>query len=89
MDKVLPFNDTQIVNNIIERHFSSNIDDVELMWHRDAESRIISSTLKTNWKIQLEDELPKVIDGEIFIEEGKWHRLIRGDEDLVLKIIRV
>jgi hypothetical protein len=86
---VLPFNDNQIANNIVERHFSSNIDDVELMWHRDAESRIISSTIKTNWKIQLEDELPKVIDCEIFIEEGRWHRLIKGDGDLILKITRV
>jgi hypothetical protein len=86
---VLPFKDTQIANNIVERHFSSSIDDVELMWHRDAEGRIISSTIKTNWKIQLEDELPRVIEGEVFIEEGRWHRLIKGDGDLILKIIRV
>ncbi len=89
LNKVLPFKDNQISNNIVERHFSSSTDDVELKWHRDAESRIISSTIKTNWKIQLEDELPKIIEGEIFIEQGRWHRLIKGDGDLILKIIRV
>jgi hypothetical protein len=86
---MLPFKDNILDTNTVERIFSREIDDVELMWHRDAEGRIISSTIKTNWKIQLEDELPRVIEGEIFIEEGQWHRLIKGDGDLILKIIRV
>jgi len=83
------YSDESISKNEIIRKFYSNLPQEELLWHRDIESRIISSTLKTNWKIQLEDELPKVIDCEIFIEEGKWHRLIKGDGDLVLKIIIV
>ena len=86
---MLPFKDNILDTNIVERIFSREIDDIELMWHRDTEDRIISSTLKTNWKIQLEDELPKIIEDEVFIEEGRWHRLIKGDGDLILKIIRV
>ena len=86
---MIPYTEKNIDVEKFERLFKSNISQEELLWHRDAESRIISSTLKTNWKIQLEDELPKVIEDEIFIEEGKWHRLIKGDGDLILKIIRV
>jgi hypothetical protein len=86
---MFPYTEKKISTEKFERVFKSNISQEELLWHRDAEGRIISSTIKTNWKIQLEDELPKIVDGEIFIEEGKWHRLIKGDEDLILKIIRV
>jgi hypothetical protein len=43
---------------------------------------------KTDWKIQLENELPKELNSAIFIECGQWHRLIKGTSELKVKIIK-
>jgi hypothetical protein len=56
------------------------------MWHRDHESRIIEPINETDWLIQLDDELPKKIEGQIFIPMGIYHRLIKGSGDLKIKL---
>lgn len=83
------YQDISLSKNIIERYFAKGVEDIELIWHRDSEARLISSLSETNWKIQLDDELPQIINKEILIEEGRWHRLIKGTGDLVLKIVKL
>ena len=68
------------------RLFSQEIDESELMWHRDEEDREIISILKTNWKIQLENELPTDLNSSVKIKAGEWHRLIKGNGNLEIKI---
>lgn len=82
----LPFKETKISDNIFIREFSQNTDSGEFSWHRDFESRIIESLEDTDWLIQLDDELPKKIEGEVFIPMGIYHRLIKGSNDLKIKL---
>jgi hypothetical protein len=39
--------------------------------------------------IQLDNELPMKIEGEVFIPMGIYHRLIKGTEDLKIKVIKL
>lgn len=70
------------------RLFSEEVDVEDLRWHRDREDREIISILKTNWKIQLENELPVDLNSLVKIKAGEWHRLIKGSGELQLKIKR-
>jgi hypothetical protein len=71
------------------RLFSQEIDERELMWHRDEEDREIVSILKTDWKIQLENKLPSDLNSPVKIKAGEWHRVIKGNGDLKIKIKRI
>jgi hypothetical protein len=84
----LPYTENQVDSDVI-RIFSENIDPIELMWHRDDEDRIIESVDKTDWLIQLEDELPREIVGKINIARHQWHRLIKGTGNLTVKILKM
>lgn len=85
---MLPFIEEQISENIFIREFKQETDSGEFMWHRDREDRIIESLNKTDWMIQIDNELPKNIEGEVFIPMGIYHRLIKGTGDLKIKLIK-
>lgn len=82
----LPYKETKISNNTFIREFNQYTDSGEFMWHRDHEDRIIESIDTTDWLIQIDDELPKKIEGEVFIPMGVYHRLIKGTGDLKIKL---
>jgi hypothetical protein len=82
------YKDTEISNTEIIRTFAEDIDPIELMWHRDLETRKVISVLSSDWKIQLDDSLPVSLDETIIIPAGSWHRLIKGSGELVVKIIK-
>jgi len=84
----LPFQETKLSDNEFIREFKQDTDSGEMVWHRDREDRIIESIDDTNWMIQLDDELPKKIEGEILIPMGIYHRLIKGTGDLKIKLIK-
>ena len=77
-----------IEGNANIRKFSSNVDEMELVWHRDREDRLIKSTHDTDWKFQFDNEIPESLINEIFIKKGEWHRVIKGSGDLILKVIK-
>ena len=83
---ILPFQENKIGDNTFIREFLQDTDSGEFMWHRDREDRIIESIDETDWKIQLDDELPKVIKGEVFIPMGVYHRVIKGTGDLKIRL---
>lgn len=82
----LPFKEVSLGDNIFIRTFSQETDSGEMVWHRDYEDRIIESLSETNWGFQLDNELPRKIEGKIFIPKGVYHRLIKGDGDLKIKL---
>ncbi len=82
----LPFQETKLEDNIFIREFSHDTDSGEFMWHRDREDRIIEPIDETDWKIQIDNELPKKIVCEIFIPKGAYHRLIKGTGNLKIKL---
>jgi len=73
------------INGLIVRKFSQDIDPTELLWHRDLKNREIKLLEGSGWKIQIDNELPSEIDS-FFIPKKVWHRLIKGENDLVLQI---
>jgi len=83
-----PYVDLEVTEEYIIREFDENVDPIELLWHRDNEHRTIYSQKETDWKIQLEDELPITMNQPIFIPKHKYHRLIKGDKNLILKIYK-
>ena len=84
---ILPFQETKLSDNEFIRVFGQDTDSGEYMWHRDREDRIIESIESTDWKIQIDNELPKVID-KVFIPMGVYHRVIKGTGDLKIKLIK-
>jgi hypothetical protein len=85
---ILPFQENKLSDNEFIRVFSQMTDSGEFMWHRDREDRIIESIGETDWLIQIDNELPKEIKGEVFIPMGVYHRLIKGTNDLKIKLIK-
>lgn len=88
-DDNLPFKEWQ-EDKFIVRNFSENVDEMELVWHRDREDRIIFPIHESDWKIQIDNEIPKGIspNNPILIEANKFHRLIKGSKDLSVKIYK-
>jgi hypothetical protein len=84
--KQLPFIQQQISNNIFIREFKQETDSEEFSWHRDKEDRIIESIGETDWMIQIDNELPKKIEGKIFIPKEVYHRVIKGTGDLKVRL---
>jgi hypothetical protein len=82
-----PYKDV-LTDKAVIREFDESIDQIELMWHRDNEDRVVSPVNKTDWKFQIENQLPKEIQGEIFIPRGVWHRIIKGTGSVKVKIIK-
>ena len=73
-------------NNI--REFSSNVDELDLVWHQDKEDRLVEVLEGKGWKLQRDNKIPvdmKVGD-RIFIAEGEIHRTIKGTTNLKIKI---
>jgi len=86
---MLPFKETKISDNEFIRVFKQDTDSGEFMWHRDHENRIVESIGDTDWMIQIDNELPKEIKGEVLIPMGVYHRLIKGSSDLKIKLKKI
>jgi hypothetical protein len=84
----LPFQETQITGEISVRKFSADLDLEELTWHRDDEDRVVESLGQTDWLIQFENCLPRVLTEPVLIPKGEWHRLLQGTGDLTVQITK-
>lgn len=85
---VSPYNDLGLETNIMLREFQHDVDDSKLVWHRDRSDREITVLSGYNWKLQMDDNLPKELKhGRIYhIKKMVYHRLIKGSGKLLLKI---
>jgi hypothetical protein len=83
-----PYTDLEITDQYIIREFNENIDPIELLWHRDDEDRTIEILGETNWQVQLDNQLPTSLNQRIFIPRGMWHRTIKGEGPLKIKIYK-
>ena len=70
------------------RTFKKDVQDDELVWHRDREDREIRVVKGIGWQFQREDSLPIIIkEGDIIqIKKEEWHRIIKGRTDLIVEI---
>ena len=89
MVKSHPYQETLVSSGktiTVIRKFSEYSNSEEFKWHWDEEDRIIEALEKTDWMIQFDNEIPKLIDGEIFIPKGVYHRVIKGNGDLKISV---
>ena len=72
----------------IYRTFSIDVGSTELVWHRDTKSRQVHILSGNGWKLQTDDKLPEeLLPGtDVYIHKGIYHRLIKGNSDLVIRI---
>lgn len=70
------------------RSFKEDVDEEELIWHRDFFHRKIKVYCGRHWKIQFDDQLPRElkINEEFEIPKYTYHRLIKGEGELLLRI---
>jgi hypothetical protein len=71
------------------RTFLKDVQEFELVWHRDKEDRVVKPLHKTDWKFQLDNDIPRTIENEIFIPKETYHRLIKGNGNLKVKILKL
>jgi hypothetical protein len=84
-----PYIDIEKTDKYIIREFDENIDPIELMWHRDNEDRVVEILDPgQGWKLQFENELPWDLEPQmsICILRHEWHRVIKGEGKLKIKI---
>ena len=76
-------------NHITVRWFDEGCEASELVWHRDAENRVIRVVQGTGWKFQFDNELPQPLDAGaiIYVAKDRYHRIIKGQGPLVVEII--
>lgn len=70
------------------RVFDVSVNDNELIWHRDHHTRFIEIKEGKNWKLQIEDHMPFLLNvGKTYvIPKNVYHRLHRGTTKLSLSI---
>ena len=83
-----PFTEIQINEETFIREFSSKVDEMELIWHRDKENRYIKVLEGNGWKFQFDEELPidMTNNSTISIPKGKIHRIIKGHGPLKIEL---
>ena len=72
------------------RTFSADVENEELIWHRDKTHREVTVAEGTGWFFQLDESVPfELKKGQsLSIPKMEWHRLFKkGDSDLVLEIV--
>ena len=81
---VKPYYDEHLTDNQWIRIFNPyNTTADDYVWHRDKNDRIFTVLDGDDWKIQFDNELPILIEGKIFIERNKYHRIICGEKEVV------
>jgi hypothetical protein len=86
--ETLPFKE-KVKQNFKIRTFSKDVNESELKWHTDDQDRVVIPLNETDWQLQMDNQLPiQLIKGKkYYIPEGEYHRVIKGNGDLNVKVI--
>lgn len=84
-----PYKEDKISENTFIREFKIDTDSSEYIWHKDREDRVIESIGDTDWLIQMDNQLPKKIEGKVFIPKETFHRVIKGNGNLRIKLTKL
>ena len=79
-----PFDEKHLVENLFLREFKDTVDGEKLIWHQDREDRVITVLESNNWKLQMDNQLPIMLETgrKYSIPAMSFHRVIKGDGDL-------
>ena len=83
-----PFSEMRIGKKLFLREFKKETSQDELIWHLDKEDRKVELVEGTNWKLQLDNQLPQVLQlgKSYWIPKMTYHRLVKGDDDLSIRV---
>jgi len=83
-----PFSDSFVSENRIKRIFDEQVDNGELIWHRDRKDRVIYVLQGSGWKIQYDNQLPiELVDGQTYyVKKESFHRVHKGIGKLIIEI---
>ena len=79
-----PYTNVYNSDGSFTRIFNEDVDESELVWHRDERDRKITVVSDTGWQIQFYNELPIDINRVTEIPKMVYHRLIKGDGALMI-----
>ena len=82
-----PFEQIEKEGKLI-RTFTPDVDSDELKWHQDLKDRKVTIVENGGWLFQMENNLPIKLSNtvEIYIPKFVWHRVIKGDGNLIVEI---
>ena len=85
---VNPYEDVILEDGAIIRTFAEGLNEEELVWHRDKNDREIAVLSGNGWQLQMDNKLPEELkSGRLYyINKEEYHRLIKGNGTLKLKI---
>ena len=83
-----PFTEKQIGKKIFLREFKRDVVSDELIWHMDREDRYVKVVSGKGWELQMDNQLPEIMrEGRVyFIPSYTYHRVIKGNTDLIVEI---
>ena len=78
----------QINDGKIYRTFSPDVDSDELKWHQDLNDRKVTILEAGGWSFQMDDSMPNKLSNaeQLFIPKFVWHRVIKGEGNLIVEI---
>ena len=84
---VTPYKD-ELEGDTKIRTFPEDVGEEELIWHRDKNDRDITILEGAGWQLQMDNKLPvELVKGKLYnINAMEYHRLIKGDGTLKIKI---
>ena len=79
----------EIIDNKIRRTFSPDVDLDELKWHQDLKDRKVTVIEDGGWSFQMENSLPVKLSNaeQLSIPKFVWHRVIKGNGNLIVEIV--
>ena len=85
---MFPFSEKKSGDGLLIREFDQNVRMSDLIWHRDKEDRTITIIESSNWAIQIDDQLPVVLEvgRKYYIPKNTYHRVLKGEGKLVLEL---
>jgi quercetin dioxygenase-like cupin family protein len=78
----------EVKGNTRTRVLQENVESHELVWHRDRNDRLVEVIQSKGWMFQYDNGLPfEIKSGDIIvIPKESYHRVIKGQGDLVIEI---
>tara|TARA_B100001250_G_C19770260_1_gene776797 strand:- start:754 stop:1026 length:273 start_codon:yes stop_codon:yes gene_type:complete len=86
-----PFSERQVSSNCFLREFNKDVDSSELIWHMDREDRYVTVKSGSNWRLQMDNELPVILETKkvYFIPKFTYHRIIKGSTKLIIEVKKI
>lgn len=83
-----PYSESRKGSRIL-REFRGDVESRDLIWHQDKSDRRVTVIEGRGWRLQMQDGLPfTLIEGNTYdIPARTWHRLIKGQGGLRVKIL--